>query len=109
MFDHETAAFLFHHNSIENFWRGADKLYKPEVLQDKKKYNGIVNDLCKCVRSQRAGTNRVKRVMQNFFASQGRGLEPADKDILKEFKPGISREAYVCLLVHPVVSERWTR
>ena len=84
---------LLHHNSGTSQWFGADEIMDPDVIlseEDKKK---IVDNLCERVRKQRPSRKDTKKVLEQFFQSQGRAWSSADSSTCRDFKPGVSRDA----------------
>ena len=71
--DPKTAAMPVHHNSDTSQWMGADKLVDPDVILSKEEKKKIVDDLCERVRRQRPSSKDIKKVLEKFFRSQGRG------------------------------------
>ena len=72
-YDPETAVMLFHYNSGTCQWRGADRLMDPDVTLTEEEKKVIVDDLCERFRWQRPSSKDIKKVLEKFFRSQGRG------------------------------------
>ena len=88
-------AMLVHYNSGTYQWRGADRLMDPDVTLTEEEKKLIVDDLCKRVRRQHPSRKNIKKVLEKFFRSQGRGWSSADSSRCRDFRPGVSRDAAI--------------